>query len=101
MMGPNSYKNIVGAATTVCHTGRGHLAGIAINRPIAGATITVYDSVTGSGTKLATITLPATLLEDAKSIPYFDIEFTTGLTVVTTGANLDITVAFRAGFNTV
>ena len=87
--------NIVGAAsTTDIGVGDCVLERIVINRPVASATITVYDNTAASGTVVATITLPATLLEDTHVIEYNAV-CNIGCTVVTTGANLDITVVTR------
>ena len=89
----NSSVNIATATTTTAKTGKGCLKRIVINKPVATAVITVYDNTAASGTKLATITLPATLLEDTKSLE-FDVAFGTGLTIVTSQAT-DLTVVFN------
>ena len=74
----------------------GVLHAITINRPdtTAGAIITVYDSLTGSGTEIAIITMdkavyvvPVTLL--------YDVTFVTGLYVLFSHeVTADITVAY-------
>lgn len=43
---------------------------------------------------IATITLPATLLDNHAVITY-DLKFARGLVVVTSGANADVTVTFK------
>lgn len=88
-----SFSNITSAATTTVKTTGGCLKRIVINKPVASAVITIYDNTTNSGTKLGTITLPATLLEDTKSLEY-DVSFGTGLTIVTSQAT-DLTVVFN------
>lgn len=83
------------AATTLV-TGAGVLHAIVINRPIASATITVYDNTAASGTLMHTVTLPATLLEDGPDQILVDAKFSTGLNVTTTGTNFDVTFVYRA-----
>lgn len=89
------YLNIVGAATTTVRAGAGMLRTITINQPIASATITIYDSLTGAGTKIGTITFPAALLGQGPITANYDCDFGTGLTLVTVGALMDITVSWR------
>ena len=91
MAGPYSFTNIAGAATTTVRTGRGVLKGIVVNKAVASGIITVYDNTAGSGTKIATITNPATLLHSQISLDYGEAAFTTGLTIVTSAAD-DISV---------
>jgi hypothetical protein len=80
--------NITTATTTTVKSGTGILGGIFVNTTAAG-TITVYDSLTASGTKIAT--LKASIAEGA----YLrNVSFATGLTIVT-GAASDITVSYR------
>jgi len=87
------HKNILTALTTVCKTGFGRLSKIVINRSIANAVVTVYDNTAGSGTIIATITMPATLLQTHVTLDY-GCNFGTGLTVVTS-STADITVVFE------
>lgn len=91
---PGTCLNIVGAVTTKIKQDAGTLLRLIINKPVASATITIYDNNGASGTKLATITLPATLLSDGPHGAEFNAVFTQGLTVVTTGAGLDISVVY-------
>ena len=87
-----NYKNIVLAAptTTVVKSGGGLLHTICINTPAATGTITIYDNTAASGTKIGTITA------FASTNPCFtyDVNFTTGLTIVTATAAGDITVSY-------
>ena len=91
-----SYKNganatnIAGAATTVVNTGRGILQSIVVNKAVASGVITIYDNTAASGTKIATITHPGTLLANNYDL-YYGAYFATGLTVVTSSTD-DITV---------
>ena len=80
--------NITTATTTVVKTGPGVLVSIVLNETNAG-TITIYDNTAGSGTKIGTIAAAA----GAGSVFGYLAQFTTGLTVVTAGAD-DITVVY-------
>jgi hypothetical protein len=87
-----NYTNIAGAATTAVKSGKGTLKSIAVNKAVANGVITIYDNTAGSGTKIATITHPATLLQNQYDLHY-GVNFTTGLTIVTSAAD-DITVTY-------
>lgn len=90
----NGFLNIATQTTTTVKSGAGYLDRIIINTPLALAVITIYDNTAGSGTKIGTITMPAALLSTGGvSIPY-GLRFGTGLTIVTAGANADITVVY-------
>src|SRR3990167_5339120 len=91
----NQHKNLTGAATTTVKAAAGYLHCITFNRTIASATVTIYDNTAASGTLIATITLPATLLNDAPQVALYNVNFKTGLTIVTTGTNLDLTVSYQ------
>lgn len=87
-----SYANISTATTMTVKSGSGFLHAITVNTPVASDVIELYDSTTGSGTTIGTISLPSTV-----GNPFtitFDVTFTTGLTVVTSGA-VDLTVSYR------
>lgn len=89
-----SYKNIASATTTLVYTGHGRLGAIVVNKAIASSVITIYDGIAAaSGTKIATITNPATLLHSQMAFPY-NIVFSVGLCIVTSQAD-DITVCFQ------
>lgn len=90
-----AHKNITTATTTSVASGAGVLGAIIVNKAVASSTITIYDNTAASGTKIATITNPATLLHSQMVLP-FDVAFTTGLTIVTSQAD-DITVCWRPG----
>jgi hypothetical protein len=89
-----SYLNITTATTTTVKSGAGTLHVIAINTPVASATITVYDNTAGSGTKIGTISLGGTLANDVYDPVLLDVSFGTGLTIVTSGAT-DLTIGYR------
>ena len=93
--GGATYQNITTSATTLVKTGAGTLYGVFINTKGASSnTATLYDSLTGSGTKIGTIDTTAT------TGPFLNSEnglaFSTGLTVVTaTGTQADITISYK------
>lgn len=88
-----TVTNITTQTTTTLKSGAGQFGGLMINTPVANAVITIYDNTAASGTKLATITLPAALLSSGPIAYGFGAagKFATGLTVVTSGATMDIT----------
>jgi hypothetical protein len=88
------YNNITSATTVTVKSGKGFLHTLTLNSYVASATVTIYDNAAGSGTKIATITLPSTITGLAPQTITYDLAFTTGLTVVTSGAT-DITVTYR------
>lgn len=88
-----NYANIASATTTTAKSGIGRFYQLVINKPVANGVITIYDNTAASGTKIATITLPATLLQDCVSLNFGGAVFGTGLTIVTSAAT-DITAIF-------
>jgi hypothetical protein len=88
-------NNITTQTTTVVKTGEGFLHTIVVNTPLASGSIVIYDNTAGSGTTIGTITQPGTLLADGPKTARYDVRFTTGLTIVTSGANQDITVTYN------
>lgn len=89
----NNYTNILTATTTAVKSSSGRLVSITVNKAVASGVITVYDNTAGSGTKIAVITHPATLLQTQYTLDY-DVRFTTGLTIVTSSTD-DITVVWN------
>lgn len=88
------YFNINSATTTTVKSGAGSLYTITINTPVASATITLYDNTAGSGTKIATITLPSTITSLGPMTLNYGVSFATGLTIVTSGAT-DLTASYE------
>lgn len=86
---PYAYSNISTATTTTVKSGQGILHAITINTT-AAATITIYDNTAGSGTTIATIAASPAIGSTFR----FDVQFLTGLTIVTAGAS-NITVSYR------
>ena len=100
----NQYSNIVGNSTTTVKSGSGRLHGIMINKNWTGGTATIYDNTAGSGTKIATIDfgspsgglLSTTGLPTPTMIGPLGLEFSTGLTVVTSGSSSNnITILYQ------
>lgn len=87
-----SYNNITTATTTVVKSGAGILRRVIINSlGTVASTATIYDNTAGSGAKIGTLNTLALL-----GGLTFDVAFTTGLTIVTTGTVApDITVIYQ------
>lgn len=84
------YKNITDQSTTTVKSGSGILHTICVNTPAATETITIYDNTAASGTKIGTITVYASI----NPCLTYDINFITGLTIVTATASSDLTVSY-------
>lgn len=81
---------ITSAATTTFKQGPGILHRITLNNP-SGTLITVYDSLTGSGSTIAVINTP--VQANPVTLEY-GVEFSNGMTVVSTGT-WDATIVFE------
>lgn len=98
----NKFRNVTGNTTVTVKSGIGVIRGISINNNTTGGTITVYDNTAASGTKIATLEIgtPSGGLLSSSGQPgpvYVTMvaEFSTGITVVTTGSSgNDITVYY-------
>ncbi len=88
----NKFTHIHGAATTTVKSGAGKLDSLIINAQ-TGQIITIYDNTAASGTVIA-IVVGGTKSDLTTCTPY-NIEFSTGLTVVTTTGTSDITVTYQ------
>ena len=84
------YTNITGQATTTIKSGSGVLHTICVNTAAATETITIYDNTAGSGTKIGT----ATVYASTNPCLTYDVNFATGLTLVTATASSDLTVSY-------
>lgn len=89
-----SFTNIATATTTTVKSGSGFFHALVINKAVAASTITMYNNTAGSGATIGTITFGAALLSDPPIPAFYNVTFSTGLTIVTSGA-VDITVAYR------
>lgn len=79
----NTYYNktyISSATTTAIKSGQGVLHSVVVNGGTAG-TIIIYDNTAGSGTIIASFDST-----NALATYVFDVQFSTGLTIVTGGA---------------
>lgn len=92
--GGASWANITTGATTVVKSGAGTLHKIIINTPVASATLTLYNNTSAAGNKIGTITLPSTITGETPISLEYDLYFSLGLTIVTSGAT-DLTVVYR------
>lgn len=92
MQAGSKSTNISGATTTTVKAGSGILRRVVFNKFVALGIATLYDNTAGSGTVLATITLPVALLASNGSLEY-NLNFATGLTIVTSVA-FDMTVVY-------
>lgn len=89
-----NFTNVVAqTAGTTLRTGRGVLHSIVFNKPIATSVLTIYDGVSTGGTKIATITIPAS--PNTPTMLY-DVAFVTGLFVVMATADMDVTISWTA-----
>lgn len=86
IIAPSSFRNINTVGTTTIKTGSGILRRIVCNNPnVLASTLTVFDNIAASGTKIATINVLTTVLK-----PFtleYNAKFSTGLTVVQVGTN--------------
>ena len=84
----SKFLNIAGAATTIVKSGSGSLKSVIINQAAAG-TITIYDNVAGSGTKIAAFKASVT-----EGTYVFNCVVGIGITVVTANASSDVTITY-------
>lgn len=88
----SKYLNITSATTTVVSTKKCKLHRIKVNKAVLSGVITIYDNTSAAGTKIGTITNPATLLH-SQFTHEFGADTNIGLTIVTSAAE-DITVIY-------
>lgn len=86
-----SYANITTQTTTLVKSGAGFLHSITFNKPTATGTVKIDDAITDTTPVIGTVTTPASPMPVTL---IYDIEFSTGLTIVTGTANQDITVSY-------
>ena len=86
------YVNITTADTVIAKYGPGTLHNVVVNTGTSDGTgtITLYDSLTASGTTIATITV----VEGLAATLTYDITFYNGLTILTSEA-LDVTITYE------
>jgi hypothetical protein len=93
-IGGYNYSRMTSAATLLVKTGAGVLHAITINTPVASGTIEMDDALTNTTPIIGKITLPGTLLSDGPKNAIYDVAFSTGLSITTTGT-MDITIAWK------
>ena len=81
-------RNITTQTTTGVFTGPCELMLVVVNTGATSAVATVYDSISGAGTKIATIDSSAT------NNFFYGTVCRQGLTVVTSGGNADWTIVY-------
>jgi len=87
-----NFTNVAAqTAGTLVRTGPGVLHAISFNKPIATSVLTIYDGLTTGGTKIGTITIPASPNTPAM---IYDVAFATGLFVVMATADMDVTISW-------
>lgn len=87
----SDFVHITGNGTTVAKTGAGTLHSLLINvSGLLSTRATLYDNTSGSGTVIAVVDTTK-----ASSLFMYNIAFTTGLTIVTSGGAVDLTVTYR------
>ena len=87
------YINITTQTTTLIRTGNGVLHTVCFNKPTATGTVAIYDGITAaSGTLIGTITVQTSPQPGCLA---YDVQYGTGLTIVTATASSDITVSYR------
>lgn len=88
-----NYTNMAAQASTLLRTGPGILHAVTFNKPIATSVLTLYDGLTTGGTKIATITIPASPMTP----PFiYDVAFGVGLLAVMATADMDLTISWAA-----
>lgn len=92
--GAYSFTNITTATTTLVKSGAGTLHAIIVNTPVLSGVIEMDNAITHTAPKIGTITYPATLVSDGPDSVVYDLAFSTGLSITTTGA-MDITVVWK------
>lgn len=90
----NEVVNITTQTTTTIFSDRAILKWVIINNPQDSGSVVIYNNTAGSGTKVGTILRPASQLNDApiRWGSEEGIVLGVGCTIVTSGANQDITV---------
>lgn len=86
-----NFLNITTDATTTVFSGPGVLGAICINSTASTESITIYNSLSGSGAKVGTITLGSS----SGGCIQYNAYLSLGLTIVTATAAGDLTVVWH------
>jgi len=91
------YGHISTLTTTTLKIGPGNLHSIVLSTmPTAMGTITIYDSITGTGTVVGIISARApNTSHSPTSVDFKGLPFSNGLTIVTAGNVVDLTVIYE------
>lgn len=84
-------RYITTTTTTLVKTGPGFLYSVTLNKPVATGTVELDDAITNTN-PFAIITTPAT---PQPVTIFYNVAFTTGLSITTGTAAQDITVSYR------
>lgn len=88
-----TYRNITGVNTSqILKYGAGMIHNIIIGTPVNNATISIYDNISGTGTPITVLTLPAL------ATPFqidLHVGFSTGLNIVPSSTSLNLTVVYE------
>lgn len=85
-------KNITGQSSGApIRTGQGVLHTVTLNKPVATSVLTIYDGTSTSGTKIATITVPASPMPVTLT---YDVNYYTGLYYSLGTADMDVTISY-------
>jgi len=87
-----NYFHITTDSTFLVKPGAGVLTTVCLNAALATEVITIFDSLTATGTVIAAITVPTS--PQPVCLPY-NVNFQVGLTVLTATATGDITVGYQ------
>lgn len=96
-VGPDSHQStpITTQTTTLVKSTSGTLKRIVVNKATASGVIAIRDhnAAAAAGTLKATITMPGTLLRNQLELNY-DMFMASGIVIITSGADQDITVVW-------
>lgn len=92
--GGYSYVHITTATTTLVKSGAGTLHALIVNTPVLSGVVELDDAITHTTPIVAKVTYPATLVSDGPDSVIYDLAFSTGMSVTTTGV-MDITVVYK------
>jgi len=91
-----NFTNITTQTTTIISPQGSKLIKVIINTPAALGVITIYNNKAGSGAKLGTITNGASITPNGGGVVMeYGVTMQNGITVVTSGANQDITIVWK------
>jgi hypothetical protein len=90
-----NFTNITTQTTTIVSTTGSKLIKVIINTPLANGVVTIYNNKVGSGAKLGTITQASVLTAIGPNAVEYGVSMQNGITIVTSGANQDITVVWK------